>query len=737
MRVLVTGGYGFVGSFVAERFYKEGWDVSILDNLSTGRKENADFKHRSYVMSVEDPACEEVFRSGRFDVVVHLAAQTDVSASLEDPQRDARSNVLGLVNILTLSAKYGVKKVIFASSAAVYGAQEEAPVEESAPCNPISPYGMSKWIGEQYLLKWQELYGLKTICFRISNVYGPRQGHGGEGGVVSAFIRRALAGEELIVFGDGGQTRDFIYVGDVADAVYRASLTDLTGVYNLSTGTETSVNELADAVARVHGEPIRKTHRDPRPGDIRRSALDSARLRRDLDWAPRYSLEKGLAKTYEWHRNRMRETSRRSPRQSGGWTRIGRGVKWVAPVLEHAVVFGAVAWLTLSTPEWAIGFPDLKLLYIVLMGLLFGWAQAAVAVALSWGLHLYEQLLVNRDLLVLVHDTNFFFQLAVYLFIGLVTGYAIERRKRAERGKEEEIGALAGRHRLLQEVYDETRRLKDELHEQILNHRESFGKLCAATRDLESLEPEVVITSLAGVVENVLRTGGVAVYAAGRPGEPFRLAVRSAGCDAPRTLHGDEFPFLNRWPEQGEVFVNRRLEPGAPLMAAPVTDGRTVRAVVALFDLPFGHMSLHHRHLLAQTAELASSALRRAVIYAEATRERRFVAGTPVLKPEVFATLLENRRKLHGRHGMNDVLLRAEVPEGETASGAETETWKGTALQIAACLRETDHMGCDPQGRLLVLLTDADAEETAGVVGRLEALGVRLSPVEEGMRDAG
>ena len=734
MRVLVTGGYGFVGSFVAERFYREGWDVSILDNLSTGRKAYADFKHRSYVMSVEDPACEEVFRSGGFDVVVHLAAQTDVSSSLEDPQEDARSNVLGLVNVLNLSAKYGVKKVIFSSSAAVYGLQEGVPIRESAPCAPISPYGISKWTGEQYLLKWRELFGLETLCFRIANVYGPRQGHGGEGGVVSAFIRRVLAGEELTIYGDGEQTRDFIYVGDVADAVYRAALSDLSGVYNLSTGKEISVNELAETIARLHGEPVRKIHRDPRPGDIRRSALDSSRLRRDLDWAPRYSFQEGLAKTYEWFRDQMRKASSAAGRSKSGGARIRRFFNKVAPFLEHAVVFALVAWFILALPSWAAVIPDLKLLYIALMGILFGWAHAAAAVALSWGLYVYELLVEGRDLIVLVHDPNFFFQLAAYLIVGLVAGYAIERKKRALKDREEQTEALEERYRLLREVYDETRLLKDELYEQILNHRESFGKICAATRALESLEPEVVLTSLAGAVENVLRTESVAVYITGRPGEPLRLAARSAGCDAPCALQTETSPWLRRLTEERRVFVNRELHPDAPLMAAPVEDGRTVRAVIAVYDLPFAHMSLHHLFLLAQTAELASSALRRAVIHEEATSALRRVAGTDVLKPQTFAALLEHRRTLREKHGMGYALLKADLPE---EAGAESAAWVRTAQQIAPRLRPTDCLGCDWQGRLLLLLSDLDARETADLIARIESLGVRLSPAEEGMRHAG
>ncbi|MDX1701172.1 MAG: NAD-dependent epimerase/dehydratase family protein, partial [Melioribacteraceae bacterium] len=209
MKVLITGGYGFIGSHVAERFYKEGYDVFILDNLITGNKNNVLFKHKGYQLSLGDVKCEEVFKANLFDVVVHLAAQVSVSESIINPKIDLESNVLGLVNLLTLAQKYKVQKFIFASSAAVYGSNVHIPLTEDDFCNPISPYGISKWVGESYCQKWNELYDLDTICFRFANVYGPRQSIRGEGGVVSIFMSRILKKEPLIIHGNGEQTRDF------------------------------------------------------------------------------------------------------------------------------------------------------------------------------------------------------------------------------------------------------------------------------------------------------------------------------------------------------------------------------------------------------------------------------------------------------------------------------------------------------------------------------------------------
>lgn len=299
LRVLITGGYGFIGSHVAERYYKEGYEVFILDDLSTGKRENIKFKHKSYIVSIDDTKCEEIFRTYHFEVVVHLAAQVSVTKSILDPKRDTEINAVGLVNILSLSQKYKTGKFIFASSAAVYGTNNNLPLKEIERCHPISPYGMSKWIGELYCEKWRELYGFESIVFRFSNVYGPRQSHIGEGGVISIFLDRAVDGKNLEIFGDGEQTRDFIYVEDVADAIYRASISNLNGIYNLSTNSEISINKLLGLIKDLQGEVL-VNYGASKEGDIYHSSLSNEMLANALSWIPAWNMKQGLEQTYHW-----------------------------------------------------------------------------------------------------------------------------------------------------------------------------------------------------------------------------------------------------------------------------------------------------------------------------------------------------------------------------------------------------------------------------------------------------
>lgn len=237
------------------------------------------------------------------DAVIHLAAQVSVANSFSNPLLDAQTNLLGLNHMLVLSAKYKVKKFIFASSAAVYGNSPKIPLTEIDLCDPMSPYGINKWMGELSCTQWCRAFGLNTICFRFSNVYGPRQSNDGEGGVISLFIERMLAGRELIVYGNGGQTRDFIYVEDIANALVSSLDCKDNGIFNLSRDEEISILQLIEHLEKLH-HVSNVVYQESRPGDIYRSRLSNKSIHRVLGWTPKVSFEEGLIKTYGWHKSR-------------------------------------------------------------------------------------------------------------------------------------------------------------------------------------------------------------------------------------------------------------------------------------------------------------------------------------------------------------------------------------------------------------------------------------------------
>lgn len=304
MKVLVTGGAGFIGSHLVDRLIQEGHKVTVVDNLSTGKKENINKGAEFFKMDILNRRIERLFKKERFDIVSHHAAQIDVRRSVEDPLFDAQVNILGLLNILENAVQYGTKFILFASSGGtVYGEQEVLPTPENHPTNPISPYGISKLTAEQYLYFYKKSYGLKYSVLRYANVYGPRQDPFGEAGVVAIFTQKMLANGQPVINGNGMQTRDYIYVDDVIDANMLVISKSAEGTFNVGTGKETSVNDLFNLLRDGIGLDIKAMHGTARRGEQLRSTLDSTRLKKALEWEPNVDLEEGLRRTVEYFRN--------------------------------------------------------------------------------------------------------------------------------------------------------------------------------------------------------------------------------------------------------------------------------------------------------------------------------------------------------------------------------------------------------------------------------------------------
>ena len=306
--VLVTGGAGFIGSHVAEAYRAQGWSVTVVDNLSSGKRENVPDGVEFVELDVREPELHRLFdRNGGFELVNHHAAQIDVRVSVEQPRLDAEINVLGLLNVLEAAREWNTRRVIFISSGGVvYGDAERRPTPESAPKRPESPYGISKLTSEFYLRSYRLLHGLDYAALRYSNVYGPRQDPHGEAGVVAIFSNRIIAGDPLTVFGDGEQTRDYICVEDVVRANMIVSQADLPPgtdiddrAFNVGTGVETSVNRLAAALMDAAGKRVPVSNAPARPGELQRSSLACDRLRA-LGWEAATSLADGLRRTYRW-----------------------------------------------------------------------------------------------------------------------------------------------------------------------------------------------------------------------------------------------------------------------------------------------------------------------------------------------------------------------------------------------------------------------------------------------------
>lgn len=305
MEILITGGAGFIGSHILAQLQgRRDMDVVVFDNLSSGSKEHVP----AGMELVEGDVCDEaavdaLFADHHFDAVIHLAAQTMVPTSVEQPVLDCQINLEGVLHVLEACRIHGTGHILFSSSAAVYGDNLHIPLKETERLVPTSPYGITKMTTEHYLRVYHELYGMDATVFRFANVYGERQGEKGEGGVVSIFCKLLSQRQGITVFGDGNQTRDFVYAGDIAQAIIRALPLKGYHTMNVSTGQETSINDLIRSFEKAVGYTVPVQYTAPRTGDILRSVLSNEALKRDLGFVPEMDLEEGIRRTYDWYRS--------------------------------------------------------------------------------------------------------------------------------------------------------------------------------------------------------------------------------------------------------------------------------------------------------------------------------------------------------------------------------------------------------------------------------------------------
>jgi UDP-glucose 4-epimerase len=301
VKVLLTGGAGFIGSNVADGFIQKGHKVIIVDNLSTGFESNLNKKAKFYKVDIRSAVIDKIFEKTKPDVLCHHAAQIDLRKSTKDPIFDADVNILGSLNLFNACVKHKVKKVIFASTGgAIYGKQDYFPADEKHPVNPLSPYAVTKLTIEKYLHFYRETYGIQYVSLRYANVYGPKQNPLGEAGVVAIFAEKLLSNKEAIINGDGIQTRDFVFVDDVVESNLLALNFPKSNIFNIGTGIETDINTVFRLLKKMTGSNQKETHAPPKPAEQQRSVLDYSKAKRIIGWSPKHNLEQGMAKTVEF-----------------------------------------------------------------------------------------------------------------------------------------------------------------------------------------------------------------------------------------------------------------------------------------------------------------------------------------------------------------------------------------------------------------------------------------------------
>lgn len=306
MKILITGGAGFIASHIADAYINSGHNVVVIDDLSKGSLENINPKAKFYQLDIRDEAVNEIFEKEQFDIVNHHAAQMDIRKSVDDPIFDASVNILGTINLLENAKTFGVKKFIFASTGgAIYGEQDYFPADENHPVRPLSPYGIAKLATEKYLYYYDQVFNLPYIALRYGNVYGPRQNPHGEAGVIAIFAKKMLEREQAYINGDGKQTRDYVFVGDVVQANLLALDYNKSDIFNIGTGIETDVNYLFRTLKALINSDCEEIHAPAKKGEQLRSVLDTQKIKKFLGWVPQVGLQEGLKLTIEFFKEKI------------------------------------------------------------------------------------------------------------------------------------------------------------------------------------------------------------------------------------------------------------------------------------------------------------------------------------------------------------------------------------------------------------------------------------------------
>ncbi len=727
MKVLITGGYGFIGSHVAERFHKEGYEVYIIDNLSTGSSSNVEIRHKFYPMNVQDQACKELFSNNQFDVVVHLAAQVDATASMEEPCNDARTNIVGLINMLNLSGRYGVKKFIFASSAAVYGDSEKLSLTEEDGCLPMSPYGAGKYAGEQYCKLWKTVNKLDTISLRFSNVYGPRQSTKGEGGVIATFMDHVLNDKVLSIHGSGQQTRDFIYVEDVVDAVYKSAEFCHSDVLNISSDTQVSVKDLAELISSLN--PLVKVEYSmPRNGDIMHSRLSNAKALSALNWVPIYTIERGIEKTYKWYKSSCHLNKTIGDEESAAAEVPERdGIfRKLVPYIENILAFLIVFFLHEYSRNHGIPILiDMKLVYIIIFGIMYGLKQTLISVFLSCALFLWEIRGTGSDIISLIYNINALLHFSMYIFVGSVLGYSMDSKKYRLDAKEDELKDITEKFDYLYEMYNESKVIRKELQDQLTNTQDSFGKIYKVISVLDTLEPDRIFGEAVGVMEQVIKSKDIYIYSVSKTQDYLRLVSKSKGSsiNAEKSIKVSDFPEIENLIRTKGIYVNRDFDKTLPVMAAPIVLDNKVLAIICVYSLKFETITLYKQNLLKIVSNLITSSLTQAYQYDQAIYEEKYIKGTRILKKKHFDRLLQNKIQDKQNHSTGFVLLRV-------SDLREMDPWS-ISRQIEKNIRDSDYMGVNEKEEIHILLSNTSSAEARHVIDRLTDMKINIEVIEE------
>lgn len=716
MKVLVTGGYGFIGSYVCNKFFAEGWKVTIVDNLSSGVKANVPFKHTSYTIDVEDKRCDDIFRSGKFDVVVHLATQARTYSAVDSAHIDAASLLSGHMNLLKLAQMHGVKKFIYISSTLVYGTHPQEQLDEGNNCSPNTPAGLAHYLAEQCCHNWTENHGLDTVCLRVSEVYGPQQHTHPQNNMIYKLMKSATDGTQVTHYGNEEDVHDYIYVKDATDAIYRTANSNISGMYNLTSNSSISIKELFLKLA--NSLPLSKLEIISDGRGVTDGRYENTKLKEDLDWVPLYTLDEGIEITREAMQKVEPEQEVRAPKESKIYKKLSR----MLPHLENVTAFLVVVLLTLGDFHYIDHIlVDYNLIYIIMFGFFYGTQQSVLSIVLSSALFTYGKIVDGREVISLLFDSQYLITIVTYLFVGLFFGFMKDKSQAQLAMAKGKLQKEQERNEFIVQVFEDTCKVKDELRKQIINHRESLGKLYSITKELDSFHPESVYSAALVVLQNLTNSKKICIYE-WSDGAPLFPLIKTRAHNIEFRRYVSEFGqevehiLLN----EKEIYINRELRSDTPKMIAPLLFEGKVIAIVMVEDVLFEYFTFHYENLFRIGVSMIHDALRRAYLYRASAKGERYT----------HSNILSERSMKEIMNAKNMVLQTHQVDYRLIHITNEHYVSSEMVAKINLVLKSTDEIGII-NGRLVIVLSNLLPLETEGRIRSLHRLGLQTVDLDK------
>lgn len=725
VEVLVTGGYGFIGSHVVERFRKEKHNITVIDNMCTGLPDHLPKDVRTFHLAVEDQKCARIFRETAFDVVIHLATVNDPGALQDHELLVADNN--GLSNMLYLAHKHQVAKFIILSPYPVYGRQNSLPISEEAILQPDQAAGFH-YLTRETLCGEYRRRGMEVVVLRVGSIYGPRQNNSHSfmhqaimAGVSGRAVDEALAGEILHT----GQ-KDYIYVSDVVDAIYRVSENKTSDTLNISSGQGTT-NQALWQICTKHcsqlGDPEPPPPTSPeqeeqeQPPDY---VLDNEKARRELEWALRYSLEEGMAKTIAWARQTQNDNQLTSVQTQ---PRARPLKKFFTPGrfnhdLETGALFALFALLNyLLQYRLSLGL-DLFIFYILLVSIFYGLRQSLTAIALASMAHLwfkftFEEMLAIR----LVSDINTIMYLTMYFLIGIGVGYVVDKMRQEQEALAEELSCARSEVDFINEMHQKCMQVKNGMQYMLENYQNNYGAIFNVVTRLNQVPPDFILSEAAPILAHICKAKTVAVYHVARDSQWLRLVAAVGPVKYGRSIITGQYNFLDAVINRQTTMINKDLHPRHPLVCAPVCVGHKTLAVIFIDEIQFTHLNQHFVNLLKIMTNLIASTMANAHQY-ESAGDIKYFPRTVIMRRHWFKKLIDYHRERQNETGQPFVFT--------VIKGVRREDYRQFSQQIKTLIRAVDCVGEMKDGQLGIIIPVVDQDGVLIMQDRLLRHGIKV-----------